>query len=1306
MAASSSQIHNTVKDITFVAKKKFFGRDQEIEKIVQIFTTKPTSSLKCAHIALLGAGGQGKTETALQVMAHPAIKEYYDKKNSIWVPCDEATSPELFLDVLLNSLALNKDNNNTLEAILQELRNTSKPIILLLENFEIPWNAPEARGAVTCILQDIAQFSHVALFVTMRGIVAPCEKIEWEEIKIQPLGPEASHKLFLSIYPQLQHDPELLDLLEMVGHMALAVKLIARYGKNMGWSAKQLLSSYKSIGTSMLGSAQGSDAQNSVSVSICMSLESSLVKNELNSGQLLHIIARLPSGTTPDNLEQWWAPHLKNCNGAIQVLLETSLLECQTTTYFVLPVIRSYLLDHLQLQDDIHKSMVNAACNFLQQYNSVNPGEESFQNDMEVRSIEEINLQAILLQTSEFSTDVINALHTLAWHQCRVRPCTEVIQHAVKLLQNITNQHQLVANTFNCYAAILGSLNHLEDSLHQHNLAREAYLAASEPTLAARASINIADVSSIIDSSFNEIPLLEQAQHELESIDEDGKKWRMTMTHCLMLLGRAHSRHHNYSEALKHLTKAKDLCSDLPSQRVQCTYYLADAHHHLQQLDEAEKMTLQTINEEKQIGAYSGWSLWLLGRIYISKAEYNKAIKPLEEGLQIAKTYGNQRDTANVLLEFGRAYMKMSKYNDAKRSFSQALVNFGDLKGAESDRIVCQYYLNKLDDPPRLPTLEEHNALRVTSHEEDIPLGLTSIVSSTWAQGHGSKSPKGIARDLFSDGHDNIQTVLYQDDLQQTDTFILAAIDALTHIDVNIQQIQSLLVSHGLDKDEFTLRAGFNKALLVQGVGHLQQIFVLVSVDLTVSLTLQEDLGKIFSPYPGLIQMPSHSLFTPVFRDNGNKWEFDDLVLAKLQRFNEGRIHNSDASKSCLALIPSGISLAQTSQQDSNVSLDGSSDSRSRCNDQNNVSGGNGMVMATVKTKERATLMGQEEVAMDKTPVVLLYQMSDSHPFQTLAIQGRLITTHHDLETSHVQFLELKSQNLESNAQKASSAYQQYLSHITIDSQCGNDAYTMNRKPRYTPAASAEVKETTSKEISRVGQFTAAVKSLLGVPSLEFTGSTSMTLKTSLASERLKKGSRITQRDFGGHISWLFAVDDEHEKQYGLEITEENLPSVDFRLLPDVHNPVTLPATARTEVASYWQLPFPLKSQSEAPHLCFQNLCLVVALQLPSNLTQSLSYRATLQKSPGSEKPINSKVSPELSAIPRLQQIVHGKLQVLALLDKLAGHEFDAQGLVEGPVPSTSTMAIRNSTQQAETSTLTSVTLSGTGKGKGKEVVQ
>ncbi|KAJ7595272.1 hypothetical protein C8J56DRAFT_1115009 [Mycena floridula] len=780
MVTSGPQIYNTVKDSTFgnvgghilstvtttnhnysaakgstchvrgympAANDKLFGRDQEIQDIVQIltaksssqsklaqfsraFTSRSASTLKCAHLALLGAGGQGKTATALKVMAHPAMKQFYSRKNSLWVPCDEATSPELFLDVLYNSLALTRETHNTLEAILHELQQTSKPIILLLDNFETPWNSPGARGAVARILQDIAQFPHVALFVTMRATVAPCEEIEWGEMRIQALEPAASHQLFVSICPELQEDSELSELLEMLGHMALAVKLMAWHGKNTGQKAAELISGYQATGTSMLGSIQGSDRQNSVSVSICMSLKSSLVKNELNAAQLLQIIAMLPSGTSPNNLERWWAQNLENLNGALRVLLEASLLECQTATYFVLPVIRSYLLDGSHFPNNIHDSMVKAACDFLQQYNSTTPGTESFHNDMQIRAIEEINLQAILLQTSESNPDVIDALHTLAWHQYRVRPRREVIQHAVTLLQDATDQDKLSGHVFNCYACILYALDHLQESLHQYNLTRKAYLAASEPTLAAKALIDIADSSALIDFSFNEIPLLEQAYQELESIDEDSEQWRKAMSCCLIFLGEAHSRVHNHSEALEHLTSARNLCSDLPFERAECAQCLADAHHRHQQLNEAEKWAVLAVNEWKHIQGYLGRSLWVLGRIYISNAKYNQASKSLQEGLQCAKIYGDQQITANIALELGRVYIKKGNNKDAKKSLREALMNYGNLEGVEREKIVCQYYLDKVNDAFRVPTLEEKDALDGTWHEEDIP-GYKTIVSST-----------------------------------------------------------------------------------------------------------------------------------------------------------------------------------------------------------------------------------------------------------------------------------------------------------------------------------------------------------------------------------------------------------------------------------------------------------------------------------------------------------------------------------------------------------------------------------------------
>ncbi|KAJ7584079.1 hypothetical protein C8J56DRAFT_1028080 [Mycena floridula] len=698
---------------------RLFGRDKDVEEIVRILTRNPSSSYpKRARLALLGAGGQGKTALALEVMAQLAMKACYLAKNSVWISCEEATSAELLLNTIYNSLDITWDSHNTIQDILASLRQSSDPIILLLDNFETPWNAPGQRGAVARILCDIAQFPHVALFVTMRAAAAPCEEITWAEKRIQVLDPEASYQLYAAIDDKARGDVRLAELLEMLGHMALAVKLMARYGKNTGYTVEQLISSYKVSGTAMLGRSKGSDPQNSVSVSICMSLESSLVQDELNASWLLNIIAMLPSGATLDALKQYWAPNFQNLDSALQPLLEASLLEHQSNTYFVLPVIRSYLLDPSRLPNDVHNSMVAAACNFLQQHQVTLLGHPSLKDDMNARAEEEINLQAILLNTSEPNPQVIQALHTLTSHQLRVRPRIQVIEHAVKIVSKLADQF-LVAAVLDLYGLNLFRLNRFEDSIQQCKLARTAFLAASEPALAARTLLRLAHVTVLVDPSTNEIPLIEQAQQEFKSIYNPQTIPDKPMVNCLLRLGRAHLRTHNYSEGIKHLRAARDMSANIPVNAAYCANELARAYRCLGQLEEAEEWALLALAEWKQIGGFVDYFLQVLGTIYISKGEYDKAISCLEEGLVSSEARGHQRRTANILLELGRAQMNMANGDDARESFREALVHYGTLEGVADNVLICQFYLDKLEDLSRVPTVEEQKALAAIDHAED-----------------------------------------------------------------------------------------------------------------------------------------------------------------------------------------------------------------------------------------------------------------------------------------------------------------------------------------------------------------------------------------------------------------------------------------------------------------------------------------------------------------------------------------------------------------------------------------------------------
>ncbi|KAJ7596193.1 hypothetical protein C8J56DRAFT_1022544 [Mycena floridula] len=681
-----------------------FGRDLDIDFIVNQLIWQPeTPESKRARFAILGTGGMGKTAVAVKVVRDARLLECYSEHYQAWFPCVQATSFPLLLDTVHSALDLPSDTKNTLNAILNELCTSSKPMILLFDNFETPWNATGARAEVAQFLRDIDAIPHIAIFVTMRATVPPCEEISWKEMRIQPLDPEASFQLYTGIDTKAQEDEKLSELLKILGHMPLAVKLMARQGRSTGCTVEQLMESYKKTGTAMLGPSKNSDAQNSVSISISLSVNSPQVNEEPDAYELLSRISMLPAGTTFQALQTLWAPHIQNLQGSLQALLDTSLLECGTRTYFVLPVICSYVLDPQHLATSVQNSMIEAACSFLKYHSSINPGHSTYKEDMEARSFEEINLQSILLGATSSEPHFIQAHLTLAWHQYRIRPRTEVIQHAVKFMSDVT------------------------------------------------ALLDVAYISTYIDSDTDEIPLIEQAKLELETLQshkhnqhrrhflpslstlrnrfkKGTRQPKDTSTidnedlaRCLIDLGIACSRCREHSKAIEHLTHARELCPKLSFDGAICAQHLANSHHCLQQHDEAEKWGLLALKECQEMGGGDvNFVVRILGMIYISKGQYDKAVKYLTEALDIGKTRDDQRYIGATLLELGRAHMKKGENNDAQTAFIEALALFGSIQGVEQKMMVCRYYLAKLEDSLRLPTEEECDALKFTWHDEDI----------------------------------------------------------------------------------------------------------------------------------------------------------------------------------------------------------------------------------------------------------------------------------------------------------------------------------------------------------------------------------------------------------------------------------------------------------------------------------------------------------------------------------------------------------------------------------------------------------
>ena len=160
----------------------FHGRDVIIEEITQFLIKEETS-----RVCILGAGGMGKTSVSLGVVEQPLIKARFLPKNIVWVPCIEATSATLLLEILSTQLQVPGNIRQvTIENIISLLYSSTQPYLILLDNFETPYYALDGvQKQVEDTLRRLAMLSHVAILVTMRGRYPPCaEAIKWQSKEI------------------------------------------------------------------------------------------------------------------------------------------------------------------------------------------------------------------------------------------------------------------------------------------------------------------------------------------------------------------------------------------------------------------------------------------------------------------------------------------------------------------------------------------------------------------------------------------------------------------------------------------------------------------------------------------------------------------------------------------------------------------------------------------------------------------------------------------------------------------------------------------------------------------------------------------------------------------------------------------------------------------------------------------------------------------------------------------------------------------------------------------------------------------
>lgn len=313
----------------------------------------------------------------LRLLHHESIIERF-RSRRFFIPCDAANSADSLITVLASHFRLpayDADGFSS-QAIFKEILSllslddgcySSRSVddgyireeqtILVLDNFESPWEGHESRSEVEELLGRIADLPNLTLIVTLRGLERP-RGVAWTKPFLPPLTAldhNSSRKIFVDItdydHPDSPTDgcqDDLDDLLDLCGDLPLAITLMAHLAEFE--SVQTLLRRWKRESTSMLDS-EGDDRRSNLDMSVMLSLSSPRLNSTPEARELLSILALLPDGVLEDDLDLI-APRIRQLAKCSAALRRTALAyQDESGRLKLLAPVRSFIEDNHPPED-------------------------------------------------------------------------------------------------------------------------------------------------------------------------------------------------------------------------------------------------------------------------------------------------------------------------------------------------------------------------------------------------------------------------------------------------------------------------------------------------------------------------------------------------------------------------------------------------------------------------------------------------------------------------------------------------------------------------------------------------------------------------------------------------------------------------------------------------------------------------------------------------------------------------------------------------------------------------------------------
>jgi len=548
-----------------------------IEKIVDF-------AERLTPIALVGAGGIGKTSVALTVLHDDRIKRRFGA-NRRFIRCDKFPASLVhFLRQLSMSIGAGVENPEDLTSLRSFL--SSNDMFIVLDNAESVLD-PHATGAdkIYAAVEELSQLSNICLCITSRISTVPPD-CKWLDIPV--LSMEAARNTFYRIYQHGEHSNLTDSILTQLDFHPLSITLLATVAHHNRWDIDRLASKWSKHRTDMLQTDQNKGLAAAIGLSL-----SSLMFQELgpDARDLLGVIAFFPQGIDENNID-WLFPTIADRENIFDKFCVLSLTYRSDGFITMLAPIR----DHLSPKDPASTPLL---CSTKDRYFSrlsicIKPGKPGFDKARWIVS-EDGNVEHLL--------DVFTTIDAAS-------------------------------------GGVWGTCGNFMEHLHWHK-PRLVTLGPKIEALADDHSFKLGclfQLSRLFQVVGNYTESKRLLTHALELSREQGDDRQLART--LRQLSDVHYRMCLFGEGMEQAREASEIYERLgeTTEQAKVLISLAWLLHDDQQLDDAEKTASHAINllREKGEEFHVCRCHRLLGTIYCSKGGTKKAVYHFEVALGIA----------------------------------------------------------------------------------------------------------------------------------------------------------------------------------------------------------------------------------------------------------------------------------------------------------------------------------------------------------------------------------------------------------------------------------------------------------------------------------------------------------------------------------------------------------------------------------------------------------------------------------------------------------------------------------------------